>query len=162
MLNIAFVGDRKGQETRMEGVNEQTTLKEVAQNILQFLGAGYAKLSFVAEFGNAIKIEVNSKEVINYYGKDYAEAITGFYSTGLSCKVKASIQKGNILIWQDISEGRYIEIPLNVDESVLDLKRKISQKTSICVEKQRLEYQQKVLQNENEVGKCNIQEGSQI
>lgn len=72
----------------IDNVNSQTTFADVAYQVMNFIQAGYAVLSFVPESGNLIELEVNQKEIISGKGSERVELLTGFYSTGLSCYVK--------------------------------------------------------------------------
>lgn len=46
---------------QMEGVNYQTTFTDVAVNVLRYIGAEIMKVSFVAEYGSIIELDVTQK-----------------------------------------------------------------------------------------------------
>lgn len=61
---------------------------------------------------------------------------------------------------------KYTGIPFNAEDTVLELKRKINQKLSIPVEKQRLElnlgFENIVLQNSNKLREKSIKEDTEL
>ncbi|KAA6367718.1 MAG: putative ring and ubiquitin domain containing protein [Streblomastix strix] len=90
-LNIVFVGGYAGQEMQVEDVDEKTTMEYVGQQAMKFLGAQSGKLSFVTDFGDDIRLEVDKNQITGE-GKEFlAERITGFFSTGLSCYIKKKV-----------------------------------------------------------------------
>ncbi|KAA6400888.1 MAG: putative Ubiquitin family protein [Streblomastix strix] len=162
MLSIVFVGDHTGQEMQRQVVDSQTTLLGVAQQIQSYIGAGMAKLSIISEYCNIIELTTNQEEVMGYNSEKHVELLTGFFSTGLSCCVQASISKGSILVWLDSSQDKYIEVQFNNNDSVLDLKQKILLKSQISVEKQKLLFNFKVISNNQQVRNIGIKEWSEL
>ncbi|KAA6370325.1 MAG: hypothetical protein EZS28_034148, partial [Streblomastix strix] len=166
VLNIAFVGDRTGQSMQMENINQKMTYVDVANYILQQLDAEFIKMSFVAENGNAIQLYMNRQGIKEGNGQERVELLTGFFSTQLSCKVNKCIPRGQILVYLDEDMTKYVGIPFQVEDKIVELKRKISQKLSIPVEKQRMElklgYKKVVLQNNSLLRDKQISQDSEI
>ncbi|KAA6399801.1 MAG: hypothetical protein EZS28_004674 [Streblomastix strix] len=78
MLNIVLIGNRIGQGTRIQNIGSHTTMNDVAQHILSYIGAGMAKLSFVVEFGKVAQLIVNQNEIIKGGNLVHVETLTGF------------------------------------------------------------------------------------
>ncbi|KAA6389595.1 MAG: putative ubiquitin 4 [Streblomastix strix] len=161
-LKVIFVeGDRIGQRLQIQGIGERTQMDYVAKQVLGFLGELGAELSFVAEYSKALKLYTNKRRVTGEGRKLNVEAITGFLISGVTVTIDGLVRRGCVRV-RLMTQDEFIDVPLHSGDTVLDLKRKISQQKPFPVDKQKLKFQGTVLTNDQMVKQAGIEEGDEI
>ncbi|KAA6397807.1 MAG: putative Polyubiquitin [Streblomastix strix] len=164
-LKVVFVGKDEfaGQRLLVEGVDELLTLEYVAQQVAKFLKVTTSgiDLSFVAEFSKVKKLFMNKNRVSGEGAQASVETLTGFFTTGITCFIHPTVKAGCIRVRIN-KDGQFIDVPLNTEDTVLDLKQKISEQATIEAEKQQMTFNGTVLTNDMKLGESGIEEGDEV
>ncbi|KAA6355033.1 MAG: putative ubiquitin, partial [Streblomastix strix] len=158
-----------GQVMQFEDANERTTFADVAQHVFQSLGDGVKKLSLMAEYGGPFQFEMDQDGQIceiwnnsNTSNKESVELLTGFFSSRISCLVKDCINVDKIRILVNRKDNHFINVHCHVEDTVLDLKKRITAKIHTPVQQQRLSFKWNVLSNDQKITEIDFGQGDEI
>ncbi|KAA6387077.1 MAG: putative Ubiquitin B, partial [Streblomastix strix] len=162
-LRVIFTDNNEnmGRALYIQRISENTQLGAVAKFAMGFLGVAALEVSFVGEYSKSVKLFVNRKIVVGDGQKISIDALTGFLTSGITCRVDSCIKLNCIRI-RFADKKQYFGIPLIPDDQVQEMKRMISEKADTPVEMQLLRYGDNVFMNDETIGHYGIEEGDVI